>query len=583
MGVRCLSISFQIACIVLLCRPSYAAQQSIPLRSGWNLISINISPYSSSPLAIFGSIAADIEAVWGYDSAADQWARFPAIDDTPALSEVTTGHGYWVKVKRAVNLTVAGPDDVLARGAPSLRAGWNLLGFVVDAPTPYDQVLFDLPVRQIWTFDAAARRFRGIVLGLEENSNPVQEEFTNLEPGKGYWVLSGDDASMEPELATAVPGDIDLAPLLTAAASGARPPFGTAAMSAGDRDVGGEECDDFATEPVGFYDTTASQRAIDFGDFSTLVKMSIYNNGSGTMAWRARIIDPEQTPWLRFLIAGETPAEDVLEAILDGTVGTGTAELNLSADRFGLGPGIYSAAIAIDSNGAEAGFPEEPERLFCVRMEVPPLDGDYKLTATIDTINGQPADTHNPRMSLTLYRDSAGLKGIFDGQRTLLLPDYCVGGSHADDSCDDDDDCGLGGRCEHYLRLAGRTYESGTNRFTVSGTVVLPAGADDNPYQSELRRDITLFGDRPARGTALLGPEDLTGQYRETIRNVLGLPIYLEGTFVAERQSPVPSARDLATPEDSRAFDVPDGATMELVRTLNVSERVLLSEVDVRV
>ena len=39
----------------------------------------------------------------------------------------------------------------------------------------------------------------------------------------------------------------------------------------------------------------------------------------------------------------------------------------------------------------------------------------------------------------------------------------------------------------------------------------------DNPYGTDLRRDITLIGDRSEFGDAFLGPLDLKGRYFETI------------------------------------------------------------------
>jgi len=151
-----------------------------------------------------------------------------------------------------------------------------------------------------------------------------------------------------------------------------------------------------------------------------------------------------------------------------------------------------------------------------VFMEVASVDGDYSVIAQIDTINGEPADTHSPRLFLSLYNDAAGLKGIIDETRTLLMPKR--------------------------FQMAGELFEDGTNRFTVSGSFELAPGDPDNPYQTTLRRDITLLGDRSEFGDAQLGPLDLKGEYRETIRNVLSEPIYLAGTFRAERLQNEPSA-----------------------------------------
>ena len=151
---------------------------------------------------------------------------------------------------------------------------------------------------------------------------------------------------------------------------------------------------------------------------------------------------------------------------------------------------------------------------------MPDLDGEYEVRAQIVTVNGRPADLPSPQLRMSLYRDGAlgnegQVKAIIDDQRTLLVP--------------------------RRVRMAGSVYEDDTARFIVSGSFELPedaTGENGNPYQVPLRRDITLIGERRdplAEGgvDALLGPTDLKGEYRETIRNVLGEPIYLEGTFTA--------------------------------------------------
>ncbi len=548
-----------------------ASLQTLKLARGWNLVSLAVEPVDPNPAAVLQSAVAvgALRAVWQYDAATGEWARFPSLPDEPALTEMHAGTGYWVDVDRALDATVVGVDHGLPASPGALSPGWNLVGFPISDPDSYERLLNGVPVRQAWTYDAGTRRFRGVVFPDEGSTTPIVEDFVNIEPGRGYWLLLDEASSLEPELATALPGDVDVPPLLENVVPGARPPFGPMAMSAGDRDIAGD----------GFYDRSESQRAVDFGDFSDRIKLAIFNQGRGILGWRVRVQSPDQSRWLRRIVAGEIPAEDQFLDEMEGTVATETAEIDLAVDRTGLGPGEYTASILVESNGAPLPFPAEPEREIVVRMTVPPLDGDYEVTAVIETINGMAADTHNPRYFLSLYRDDGALRGIFDGSRSLLVPDYCIGGSTPGKSCSINADCGTG-RCERYVRLVGRVYEDGSNRFSVSASFELPVGADDNPYQVPLRRDITLVGDRPRAGEPSLGPQDLRGAFRETLYNVLALPIVMEGSFVARRTSPAPSVRDLSAPASGQASDVPDDGSV-LERTLNVTENLLLSEVDV--
>ncbi len=548
-----------------------ASVQTLKLARGWNLISLAVAPPDSNPAAVFSSLVSvgALRAVWHFEAASGQWSRFPALAGQPSLSQMQAGSGYWIDVDRAIEASILGLDDGLPPSPGALRTGWNLVGFPISRPDSYERLLNGVPVRQVWTYDAGTRRFRGVVFPSDGSDTPIVEDFVNLEPGRGYWLLLDEESSLEPQLATALPGDVDVPPLLENVVPGARPPFGPMVMSAGDRDLAGD----------GFYDRSESQRAVDFGDFSDRIKLAIFNQGRGILGWRVRVQSPDEHPWLRFFVAGEIPSEDQVLEELEGTVATETAEVDLAVDRTGLGPGEYTARILVESNGATLPFPAEPVREIVIRMTVPPLDGDYEVTAVIETINGTPADTHNPRYFLSLYRDGKALRGIFDGSRSLLVPDYCIGGSTPGKSCSANADCGTG-RCERYVRLVGRVYEDGTNRFTVSASFELPVGADDNPYQVPLRRDITLVGDRPKSGEANLGPQDLRGDFRETLYNVLALPIVMEGSFVARRKSPAPSVRDLSAPASGQASDIPDNGNV-LTRTLNVAENLLLSEVDV--
>lgn len=563
--------------LFVLCQPAAAETQSLSLRAGWNLISLSVQPTHTDPAAVFADAVRSgaLESIWAYDSQSGEWSGFPAMVGVAPLSAVRPGVGYWVKLKVSMSVGIVADDAQLPEAPSHLIAGWTLVGFPTSAPIEYERISRGLPVRQIWTYDAAARRFRGVILSPDggESSNPLREDFTTLEAGKGYWILSGDAASLLPELATALPPDIDLPPLIPAAPGAARLPFASDLRSPGDRDIAGDD----------FYDRPETQRAVDFGDFTSLQKLSIFNKGAGLLSWRATVLDQDASPWLRFRIKGEIPSEDQFLSSLSGAVATETAELEMIADRTGLAPRDYHARIRIDSNAADLPPPSEASRVVDVFMTVPPLDGDYRLTAIISRINGQAADTHNPRLFLSVYRDATGLKGIIDGRRTLLIPEYCSGGQTGANftSCASDGDCASGQRCEHNVRLDGRMYESGTARFTLTGSFELPPGAEDNPYQAPLRREITLLGDRPGRGDTL-GPQDLKGEYREVIRNILAQPVYLEGTFVAQRVSPAATARDEVTSGNTTAQDVPDGATV-LESRIEIEERLLLSEVDVRV
>ncbi len=586
-----------------------AESQTLTLRRGWNLVSFNVDPANPAVEAVLEPLirAGEFRSLWSYDAASGAWASFPGSPNRDRIETIRPGLGYWLEVrgdnlKLRVNsrLDSAG-YPVLPSGAARLVDGWNLVGFALDTASPYDRLLHGLPVRQIWTFDAAPnqRRFRGVVVGAVGGA-PVQEDFTRIEPGRGYWVFSGEVADAAPLLRTSLPSDIDVLPLVGEAGDDpfVRIPF--AELSAGDLNAGAVAGDLDDT----WYDRPPTQRAIAFGDFSDVANLTLANDGFTSLAWRVRVVDPENTPWLRLRDEASIACRGDCPDWIEGIVTTESTTIEVVVDRSGYGPGMHQGSLLIESNGAAGEFPQEPTRQIAVTMEVPPLDGDYEVTVTVDTINGQRADLAQPKFFLGLYSDADGLKGIVDGRRSLLFPEYCVGGDFPGAACGTDADCDGGGRCEHHVRLAGDVYADGTNRFQLSGSFVIPGAENglagcpnpedlgddehepqpDNPFDVDLRRDITLRGDRPALGDTVLGPQDLAGTYFETLRNVLGEPIQLRGRFIAQRRSSVASAVDDETVEQRpTAPQIPDGDPLGREYSKDVTDELLLSEVDVEV
>lgn len=517
-----------------------AVNQQIELIAGWNLISFAVQPTNSEVEAVLDEIITNGKfiAIWTYDAASETWSTYPApLDAIPAIEHIETNKGYWLKVTSATTLTVEG-TEAMPICSTSFVAGWNLVGFSADETKPYDRVFYGAPVREIWKYDAAAGQFKGMELPATPGA-PIIEDFTELEPCAGYWVYASEPFTLEPFLGTAMEGDKDVPPLLTDdPIPGERLEWSD--FTPGDEDIGMD----------GYYDRPDTQRALTFRDNMTSQNISIYNTGSGILTWTAHIDDPENSFWLRFAIMDEEEGKEVFVESLSGSVTTDTVILKVVADRTGLPSGDYEATITIIGN--ETG--DEPIREITVYMNVAAIDGDYKVIAHIDTVDNKKADMHNPRLFLSLYNDRDGLKGIIDDHRTLLMPER--------------------------FYMTGAYYEEGTNHFIISGSLELPVG-QDNPYKVPLRRDITLIGDRAGSQDAMLGPLDLKGEYRETIRNVLKEPIYLAGTFTATRIQSQPSTIDSSDSGGEGGSIPDDGAILE--KTIDISERMIITEVDVTV
>ncbi len=534
--------------------PAQAVMQRIALRSGWNLISIAVAPDDPSVLAVLDPLVAadNFEAIWKYDAAGGDWLRFPAATaGGPTFSTFEEGVGYWLKVNRATNLDIDGALGV-SPAAGDLAPHWNLVGFSLEGPTSYERVIGNAAVRQIWTFDAAQGRFLGVV--IDPQGLVLREDFIDLEAGRGYWLFSNQAISVAPVLGTGLPADLDVPPLVEDAAGAATQGVGSElapkpfTRSPGDIDIAGD----------GFYDRTGSQRAIDFGERQNVQPLSIFNERSGVLFWRLEVVDPEATPWLRLRVIDPDTKLQTLFTEMSGSVASETDIVDIAVDRIGLPPGVLEGALLLTTNAADLPPPSEAIRDIAVRMTVADLDGDYLLTAKIETVNDKPADLPDPNLAISLYRDSDGLKAVVNEATTLLF--------------------------SQRLRLSGSLVATGSSLFQVSGSYELGAEDPGNPYGVAVRRDLTLRGQRrdpldPA--DAILGALDLKGEYFETIRNVTAEPIYLAGTFVAERMGATASARDVVEPENKIAGNIADNGTLE--RTIQVTRKVLITELDVTV
>jgi subtilisin-like proprotein convertase family protein len=536
-----LSGIFLIFSLLIFCGNATAINQRIELKSDWNLISFAVQPTNSEVEAVLDEIITNSKfiAIWTYDAASETWSTYPApLDAIPAIDHIETNKGYWLNVTSATTLTIQG-GEAMPSGSKSFVAGWNLVGFSANEAKPYDRVFYGVPVREIWKYDAAAGQFKGVELPASPGP-PILEDFTELEPCIGYWVYASEPFTLEPFLGTAMEGDKDVPPLLTdEPVPGERLVWSD--FTPGDEDIGMD----------GYYDRPDTQRALTFRDNMTSQNISIYNTGSGILTWTAQIDNPEDNFWLRFAIMDEEEGKEVFVESLSGSLTTDTVILKVVTDRTGLPSGDYEATITITGNGSG----DEPIREIRVYMNVATIDGDYKIIAHIDTVDDKKADMHNPRLFLSLYNDRDGLKGIIDDHKTLLMPKR--------------------------FYMTGAYYEEGTNHFILSGSLELPVGHADNPYKVRLRRDITLIGDRAGSDDAMLGPLDLKGEYRETIRNVLKEPIYLAGTFTATRIQSQPSTIDSSDSGGEGGLIPDDGTTLEKI--IDISERMIITEVDVTV
>jgi len=538
----------------MLCKAAWAAtaSQTIELNPGWNLISLSVDPVNPDIGNIFSSLGATFESAWRYDAVSQSWQMYPAsVTGVETFTTLETGQGYWVKVTSNSTLVIEG-NDITAGGQIELYPGWNLAGFTNASDIQYNDVLKNVAYTQLWTYDSLAGAFIGVEIATGTGT-VLREEFQFIQPGRAYWVLATEQTTVGPELATALPGDIDVAPLL------ALGQFGEAVLwsdlNVGDQDIGND----------GYYDFPNTQRTISFSNNLVEHEFTIFNAGTGVLNWQAKILNPGASPWLSLQKFDEVLQDNIKLTEIAGSQTRDSYRLAIVANRAQLAPGDYYGQIEISSNGNTA-LPEQSSRIINVHMNVATIVGEYDVQIMLESISFQgqtkQADMHNPRMFLSISEDNGDIKGVIDERQTLLMPKR--------------------------FYLTGAAVQNNTNDFSLSGSISLPAresgkeGANFNPYNVDLQREITLQGQRSA--TPDSNPLDLKGQYFETVRNVLDEPIYIEGSFHAVYKPNAEVTTDNVIARNNGG-DIPDQNPdlNKLVSTINIKDPLLISGSDVTV
>jgi len=527
--------------------------QTIPLNSGWNLVSIQVAPDAGlTPAQVRASLvtAANspvdaLQAMWTLGDSASDWRslQIGAPSDPADFGNVRPGRGYWIKVHPACFLSLT---NAAWQGSVEIRPGWNLVGFpglFPDASGSSLEAVFReklSAIQQIWTWDGAPARQRYV--GYDTSARPALKELSTIEPGKAYWIYSTSTASIALTNfpAIALPRDVDFPPL-----------------SADTPRIAGNEDADNDLNGNGLLDDEYDQDTLFFpvGVDSRLV--TILNQGYGRLDWIATALPLSSSSFVSFATANPTVdasriSPDLITAqagrlkfhgtnLLSGSVASEPGFLTVQAHRAGLVPGRHS-----DSFSVTAGSKTKTIRVI---VDVPAIDGDWRGFASTRKVNGKETSIGKVDLQLAIFRrdgganpNSQGIRGIINRSRSLLFPrDVEMSGSFFADH-------------EFFLTTNFEVPRGDRNAppFTKFKT-----GADDrnnnkgfgdydanedgkldnaNPFPFALRREISLIGTRQTENR-------LTGSYIESIQNILpgAQKIYIEGEFELERLTTVPT------------------------------------------
>ncbi len=193
-----------------------AALDEIPLVPGWNLLSVPEEPSDTSPASVLETIGGGYERIYTHDACdtADPWKVYDPND--PAASDLTAlDHrmGFWADATLPVDLLSDG--TLPATTTFELCEGWNLIGFPAGQARPVRNALASIEGKyiRIFGYDAADPQDPWEFFDIKVPS--WANDLEMMEPGRGYWVLVTEPATVTiandgpaPSVSLTVPEDL---------------------------------------------------------------------------------------------------------------------------------------------------------------------------------------------------------------------------------------------------------------------------------------------------------------------------------------------------------------------------------------
>ncbi len=540
--------------VALTAASARAETQNIPLSSGWNLVTFQVTPANPAPSAVFGSLPG-FRSAWLYDTATKTWKRYLATTEPRAAAEnalpplqltnVAVGQAYWIYADSPpATWTVSGTLPAIVPGV-NTKAGWNLIGIPAGTTAPLTEKVNLLSVlsRAGFDYDTILRWEAGTQsfqhYSTANNRNTTSQELIPFDPNKAFWANVLTPSLLQPSLIATVRTDIDVEP------AGNFPGLE-------DLNISG------VLGPVATPKPVASQDRIVFFAGEDVQTLSLSNLGGGIMLWDVKwspTDSPALTiPWLTVSTSStETVATNPAGApirdykILNGVTTVENDVIYLRLDRKNLGAGTYHGELMLTTT---AGIPKP----YHVEAVVPGLQGEWKGYATIDTVSGKKNPVPDIDLFVSFYEDAKTpglMRGAIDSTNALLWP--------VD------------------VPLIGYRQNNQGNTFQLTGAFALPPGDQNNepfdvfdatatgndanwnndtkidsvnPFPFPIHRQVTLSGTL-LQGSPMTG-YTVTGKYSEVVTGMSPQPIRLEGSFSMDRVASRPFSSRLSGAPDTR-------------------------------
>lgn len=641
------------------------SSQTFVLQRGWNLITFQVLPPNRTPVAVFGAMISELGAkLYDIDPAKNRlgavytakregaalhWEKFtivtppsfpnttsipppPAIDSSTAsdLAQIEFGRGYFVYLESLpINSVYSITGELILAGSGiSLENGWNLLGVSGNLPEQKTTGIAAEPPRRINVFSifkqADLEKITAVVRWEARSGRyqyyyprePERSEFQFFEPNLAHWVQANSPLTVRPVMIVQALGDSDVQPL-------SEPPVqDNLPWNPGPEDVSIRPPH---MSPV--YHTKETQEFVLISTGQNSVTLPLYNNGGGILGWSA-VLRPFSGPTMAPSIPLMTPNDVKLVLSLKRDRGITTSEpdaVEVNVDRTHLASGTYLARLEIEGDTGQ-------RREFTLMVDVGGLEGQWKGTATIETINGRRNPVADVDLFIHLFKDnvpgSEQLRGIIDGQETMLWPmDAQLMGHIADFPASTGVDPNYSSR---FVISGGYTLPPGdANRFPfdsfpepggspppqqavdldtglkyltndegdrfyvdltdrvqkveASGTMKLRPNFT-NPLNRFLSREVELVGQMSGTDISQGGADVLTGEYNETITGMLSQPLHLRGHFRLVRKGHTTFERRplklfYVTPSGGRSINASQSFGEPANERITVDSHILINRV----
>ncbi|RLF93900.1 hypothetical protein DRN45_04435, partial [Thermococci archaeon] len=169
---------------------------TIPLKTGWNLISLPLIIDEDTPIpAIFYPIEGKYTRIHLWDASSGYYVNYRVTPDVTHQNEfkyMKMNIGYWVYATEDVNFVLSGVQNNGAKSV-TLYHGWNMMGYAFTVSKTISTAItanYD-KLNLMWRWNAVTDTYE-----LFDPWGRFTNQFTTFTPGYGYWVYAEEDTTI---------------------------------------------------------------------------------------------------------------------------------------------------------------------------------------------------------------------------------------------------------------------------------------------------------------------------------------------------------------------------------------------------